>query len=83
MVASRYADAPSDGDGSPGWSHPLVLDLTTASAAASAATGEHGLRDWLRAHPELIDRVDLPGDGRDVDLETDLVLLDPQRRSAR
>jgi nicotine blue oxidoreductase len=56
-------------------SHPLVLETGLAVEAAATAEGDRGLRNWLAAHEELIDVVDQPGDGRDVDTEADLSLL--------
>ncbi|MFF2268995.1 NTP transferase domain-containing protein [Cellulosimicrobium cellulans] len=64
----------------PRWAHPLVLDAALAAPAAASAQGDHGARDFLRAHADLIDVVDHPGDGRDLDTEADLDLLDPRPR---
>ncbi|WP_264031830.1 NTP transferase domain-containing protein [Cellulosimicrobium sp. SH8] len=61
----------------PRWAHPLVLDVALAEPAAASAHGDHGARDFLRAHADLIDVVDHPGDGRDLDTEADLDLLHP------
>ncbi|UKJ65665.1 nucleotidyltransferase family protein [Cellulosimicrobium cellulans] len=81
VTASRWTaavgpHAPAGAD-RPRWAHPLVLDAALAAPAATSAHGEHGARDFLRAHPDLIDVVDHPGDGRDLDTEADLDLLDP------
>ncbi|MBM7819150.1 nicotine blue oxidoreductase [Cellulosimicrobium cellulans] len=62
------------------WAHPLVLDAALAEPAATSAHGDHGARDFLRAHADLIDVVDHPGDGRDLDTEADLDLLAPRPR---
>ncbi|WP_435735272.1 nucleotidyltransferase family protein [Cellulosimicrobium sp. PMB13] len=84
VVASRWtgavgqhaaATAPGDTGAGPRWAHPLVLDASLAAPAAATAHGDHGARDFLRAHADLIDVVDHPGDGRDVDTEADLDLL--------
>ncbi|WP_251153180.1 nucleotidyltransferase family protein [Cellulosimicrobium sp. Marseille-Q4280] len=84
VVASRWtgavgqdAAALSHGDarGNPRWAHPLVLDASLAAPAAASAHGDHGARAFLRAHADLIDVVDHPGDGRDLDTEADLDLL--------
>ncbi|WP_454041135.1 nucleotidyltransferase family protein [Cellulosimicrobium sp. Marseille-Q8652] len=75
------AAAPGGGDvrvtvaEAPRWAHPLVLDAPLAAPAAASAHGDHGARDFLRAHAHLVDVVDHPGDGRDVDTEADLDLL--------
>jgi nicotine blue oxidoreductase len=81
VAASRWTaavgpDAPARAD-RPRWAHPLVLDAALAAPAAASAHGDHGARDFLRAHADLIDVVDHPGDGRDLDTEADLDLLDP------
>ncbi len=65
----------------PRWAHPLVLDAALAEPAVASARGDHGARDFLRAHADLIDVVDHPGDGRDLDTEADLDLLDPRPRA--
>ncbi|GAA3706868.1 nucleotidyltransferase family protein [Zhihengliuella alba] len=50
--------------------HPLVLDASLKRAAAESATGDAGARDFLRAHPELIDVVDCSDLGSDDDVDT-------------
>jgi len=60
----------------PRWAHPLVLDAALARPAAASARGDRGARDFLRAHADLVDVVDHPGDGRDLDTAADLDLLD-------
>jgi nicotine blue oxidoreductase len=64
----------------PRWAHPLVLDAALAGPAAASAHGDHGARNFLRAHADLVDVVDHPGDGRDLDTAADLDLLDPADR---
>lgn len=81
IAASRWTaavgpGAPAGAD-RPRWAHPLVLDAALAAPAAASARGDHGARDFLRTHADLIDVVDHPGDGRDLDTEADLDLLDP------
>lgn len=75
VTASRWTASAEDG--TPRWAHPLVLDAALAGPAAASAHGDHGARDFLRAHADLIDVVDHPGDGRDLDTEADLDLLTP------
>ena len=76
VTASRWTTAVGQGEHDrPGWAHPLVLDAALAAPAAASAHGDHGARDFLRTHAHLIDVVDHPGDGRDLDTEADLDLL--------
>lgn len=58
--------------------HPVLLDATLRSAAASLATGDAGARPFLHARPDLIDLVDCSGlsDGEDLDTPDQLRLLD-------
>jgi nicotine blue oxidoreductase len=62
--------------------HPLLLDATLRAEAAASATGDAGARQFLQAHPELIDLVDcstVPGirsGGEDIDTPDQLHLLD-------
>jgi nicotine blue oxidoreductase len=76
VAASRWTAAAGPDD-RPRWAHPLVLDAALAAPAAASAHGDHGARDFLRTHADLVDVVDHPGDGRDLDTEADLDLLDP------
>jgi len=73
VSASRWAGAHDPG--APRWAHPLVLDAGLAAAAASSAHGDEGARGFLRAHADLVDLAEHPGDGRDVDSPADLDLL--------
>jgi CTP:molybdopterin cytidylyltransferase MocA len=59
-------------DGKP--RNPVLLDRSVWAAVASAATGDVGARDWLRANPDQVERVncDGTGDPADVDVATDL-----------
>lgn len=63
--------------------HPLLLDSSLRAGAAESATGDAGARQFLQAHPELIDLVDCGaqtgGDesgGADIDTPDQLHLLD-------
>ncbi|WP_277351088.1 nucleotidyltransferase family protein [Cellulosimicrobium aquatile] len=80
VTASRWlaGGAAEDAAGAdrPRWAHPLVLDAALAGPAAASARGDHGARDFLRAHADLVDVVEHPGDGRDLDTAADLALLD-------
>ncbi|MFE6237189.1 NTP transferase domain-containing protein [Cellulosimicrobium sp. NPDC057862] len=87
VAASRWTaavgpEAPA-GRGRPRWAHPLVLDAGLAAPAVASAQGDHGAREYLRAHADLIDVVDHPGDGRDLDTEADLDLLAPDPPAPR
>ncbi|MBD8078189.1 nucleotidyltransferase family protein [Cellulosimicrobium arenosum] len=81
VAVSRWSDVPSagttgpDGTGTTRWAHPLVLDAALAGPAAASARGDRGAREFLREHADLIDVVEHPGDGRDLDTESDLDLL--------
>jgi nicotine blue oxidoreductase len=58
--------------------HPLLLDVSLRPEAAAAATGDAGARQFLQAHPDLVDLVDcsdLSG-GEDLDTPDQLHLLD-------
>ena len=58
--------------------HPVLFDRALANKAAAVATGDGGARNFLRAHPGLIDLVVCGGasDGADVDTADHLHLLD-------
>ena len=65
--------------------NPVLLDRRTWAGVTAAATGDEGARGWLRAHPELVVRVDCSGVGSPEDLDTpaDLATLtDAARREA-
>ena len=57
--------------------NPVVLDRSLWTQVAQAATGDEGARPWLRAHPELVVRVDCTDAGSpdDVDTPQDLAAL--------
>ncbi len=61
---------PTYGDGRR-WGHPQVWDRRLLGVAAAGAEGDEGARRWLRAHPERIDQVPVPGDGEDLDTPED------------
>lgn len=52
----------------------MIFATRHALAAAAQARADHGARDYLRAHPGIIDRVDCSDltDGADIDTGTDL-----------
>ena len=58
--------------------HPVLFPAGLARRAAAAASGDRGARIFLAENPHLVDLVDCTGagDGRDVDVPADLVLLD-------
>ncbi|RKR15610.1 nicotine blue oxidoreductase [Arthrobacter oryzae] len=58
--------------------HPLLMDVTLRPEAAASAAGDAGARQFLQAHPDLVDLVDcsdLSG-GEDLDTPDQLHLLD-------
>lgn len=50
--------------------HPVVFDLAGAQAAAALAVGDEGARAHLRAHPELVDMIDISDIGAAADIDT-------------
>ncbi|MGJ9373490.1 nucleotidyltransferase family protein [Nesterenkonia sp. CF4.4] len=62
--------------------HPVVFDLGTAQEAATLAVGDEGARTYLRAHPELIDAVDISdvAEPADIDTPEDLSRWEPDTR---
>lgn len=50
--------------------HPVVLDIRAALAAAAMAQGDEGARAYLQAHPELLDTIDLTESADDADIDT-------------
>src|SRR5699024_2017568 len=64
IVAAQYRDpeagssAGAAGAGVSGPRHPMVFDAELARAAADVARGDHGAREFLRTHAELLDLVD-------------------------
>jgi len=73
-TAAAYPDA----DGALRRGHPVLFDATMLAQVAGSAEGDEGARRFLQAHPGLLNLVDCGawGDGRDVDTEEDLPLLD-------
>jgi CTP:molybdopterin cytidylyltransferase MocA len=55
--------------------HPMYFAREHLGAIAGAAEGDRGARDFLAAHPELVDEVPCPGDPVDVDTPADLAAL--------
>lgn len=72
MAAYRGPDGALQGG------HPVLFDGALAVQAAAGATGDGGARNFLRAHPGLIDMVDCSdlSDGADVDTVDQLHLLE-------
>jgi CTP:molybdopterin cytidylyltransferase MocA len=62
IVTARYAD---------GRRPPVRLDRDVWSLLDT--TGDHGARDLMRRHPELVREVEVTGDPRDVDTAADLL----------
>lgn len=54
--------------------NPVLIDRSVWSGVAEAAVGDAGARGWLRAHPELVHRVDCSDAGSPEDLDTPLDL---------
>ena len=72
--------------------NPVLLDRSVWDDVARAAVGDEGARSWLRAHPQLVVRVDCTDVGAPDDLDTpqDLAALavatdphPPAREAAR
>lgn len=55
--------------------HPVVLEIQAALDAAAAAQDDEGARAYLRAHPELLDTIDLTWCADDADIDTPEDLL--------
>lgn len=77
VTAAAYAGA----DGVMRRAHPVLFDAALAVEAAESASGDAGARQFLQAHPELVDVVDctvMAGKlgGADVDTSEQLHLLD-------
>lgn len=68
-IRPRYASAP----GEPG--HPVLLDRSRWTLAREL-TGDRGLGSLLRAAPDPIVELDLPGENPDVDTPDDLSALE-------
>lgn len=67
-----------DGSGTLQRRHPVLFDADLAREAATAAIADTGARNYLRAHPGLVDTIDCSdlGDGADIDTSADLHLLE-------
>lgn len=68
IAVATYADS-GDAPRNPVRLHRSVWPLL-------AATGDHGARDVIGLHPELVERVPCPGSAADVDDVTDLTCLE-------
>lgn len=68
IVAPRYAGA----GGAPG--NPVLLDRSAWSLAGTLS-GDTGMAAVMRARPELVSYLDVPGDNPDVDTPADLAAL--------
>ncbi|MFF1884044.1 nicotine blue oxidoreductase [Pseudarthrobacter sp. NPDC058196] len=57
--------------------HPLLIDGSLRAAVAATVSGDAGARNFLRAHPELVDEVDCSDQstGEDIDTPDQLRLL--------
>lgn len=58
--------------------HPIVFDARLACDAAESSSGNEGARGYLLARSDLVDVIDCSDldDGRDIDVEVDLELID-------
>jgi molybdenum cofactor cytidylyltransferase/nicotine blue oxidoreductase len=65
IAVARYSAAAD-------WAHPVVMAPALWRAAIDAAGPDEGARRFLRAHPDLIDLVAVPGDPSDLDTPGDL-----------
>ena len=70
-VRPRYASRPDE----PG--HPVLLD-GALWALAENLIGDQGLGAALRARPDAVDLIDVPGANPDVDTRADLLALEDQ-----
>lgn len=52
--------------------HPIVMAPEFWTEALAVAGADEGARSWLRAHPELVDEIDVPGDPSDLDTPEDV-----------
>lgn len=64
IARARFAGGP------PG--HPIVMSVVQWRDALARALPDGGARPYLRAHPELIDDVEVAGDPHDLDTADDL-----------
>lgn len=55
--------------------HPVVFDLGRARQAAALAVGDEGARAYMRAHPGLVNTIDISdvADAADIDTAQDLL----------
>lgn len=73
ITASGYRN----GKGSLRRGNPVLFPPGVVSLAAAAASGDSGAREYLAAHPDMVDVVDFSPytDGADIDTPEDLHLL--------
>jgi CTP:molybdopterin cytidylyltransferase MocA len=55
-----------------GRAHPTVMSVAHWREALAMAAADEGARAFMRAHPDLVDVVDVAGDGTDLDTPDDL-----------
>ena len=77
LVAAGGPAAVATYDGAP--RNPVLLARSVWADVAAAAVGDAGARDWLRAHPDLVQRsrATTPAHPFDVDTPADLATLVP------
>ncbi|MBB3732192.1 MULTISPECIES: nucleotidyltransferase family protein [Nonomuraea] len=55
--------------------NPVLIARRHVERVAELAVGDVGARPFLKAHPELVTEVEVPGDPRDIDTPEDLARL--------
>ncbi|MFI6478025.1 NTP transferase domain-containing protein [Nonomuraea sp. NPDC050663] len=59
--------------------NPVLIAREHFEQVMEYAVGDVGAREFLRAYPELVADVEVPGDPRDIDTPEDLRYLQPER----